>query len=122
MITKDNKVAKRVFDALKVPKITKVVSLPNVKERNTFRDLALCGNKLADWILGFQHRNLPKTFYNFFAACKGPPVGDEVLVELFSFVLKLTTVASFSEFEEANIHPVTGANILNARALKDIYH
>ena len=43
-------------------------------------------------------------------------------MELISFGLKLTTVVSFSEFEEANRDPKNGTNILNARALTDIYH
>ena len=43
-------------------------------------------------------------------------------MELLSFVLKLTTVVSFFEFEEANKDPKTGTNILPARALTEIYH
>ena len=43
-------------------------------------------------------------------------------MELFSFVLKLTTVASYLDLKEANINLVTGTNILNARGLKHIYH
>ena len=122
MITRDNKVARRVFDAFKVLKITKVVCPPNLGDRSRFKDLSLCGNHSADWILGYQHRNMSETFYNFFAACNRFPVGNDVLVELLSFVVKLTTVASFSEFEEPNKNPKDGTNILNARALTDICH
>ena len=43
-------------------------------------------------------------------------------MELLSFVLKLTTVVSFSEFHKANRHPESGINILNAGALSAIYH
>ena len=38
MITRDNKVARRVFDAFKVPKITQAVCLPNVQDRSRFED------------------------------------------------------------------------------------
>ena len=123
MITRDNKVARRVFDAFKVPKITRVVCPPNVGDRSRFADLSLCVTDFAEWILGYRHRHISKTFYNLFAACDGPPVGNAVLVELlFVFVPKLKAVASFSEFEEANKSPNDGTNILNARALIDIYH
>ena len=80
------------------------------------------GNSPTDWILGYKHRRLSKAFYNLFDACDGPPVGNDVLVELGSFVLKLTTVGSFSEFQEANRHPESGINILYAAALSAICH
>ena len=48
IITRDNKVARRVFDAFKVLKITKVVCPPNLGDRSRFKDLSLCGNNTAD--------------------------------------------------------------------------
>ena len=80
------------------------------------------GNSYTDWIIGYQHRRISQTFYNLFAACDGPPVGNDVLVELLSFVLKLTIVVSLSGLDETNKDPKNGTNILNARALTEIYH
>ena len=78
MITRDNRVSTRVFDALKVPKITQAVCPPNVLDRDRCGDLSLCENSSTKWILGYHHRRLSKTLYNVFAACDGPPVGNDV--------------------------------------------
>ena len=86
MIARDNRTSTRFFDALKVQKITEEVCPPNVQDRNTFKELSLCGNGPTDWILGYKHRHLSKIFYNLFDACDGPSVGNDVLVELLSLV------------------------------------
>ena len=41
MIARDSRASTRVFDALKVPKITQEVCPPNFQDRNTFKELAL---------------------------------------------------------------------------------
>ena len=103
MVTRDNRTAAAALDALKVLKVCRRVHPPNIsQDLCKFEDLVLLVNHPADWILGCQHRRIFETFFNVFAACDGPPVDNAYLVELFSFVLRLMTVASFSEFEEAN--------------------
>ena len=61
-IRRDNRTSTRVFDAFRVPKITKEVRPPNVQGRSTFKDLLLCGNKSTAWILIYNHRHLSNTF------------------------------------------------------------
>ena len=48
MIARDNRASTCVFDAFKVPKITKEGRPPNVQGRSTFKDLLLCGNGSTD--------------------------------------------------------------------------
>ena len=121
MVSRGNRIAAAAVDLLKVHNCFCKVHRPNIsQDRCRFEDLGLLGNHPADWILGCQHRRISKTFFNVFAACDGPPVDNAVLAELFSFILRLMTVASFPEFEEANKN--NGVQFLNTKALEGIYH
>ena len=103
IVSRDNRTAAAALDSMKVFKLCCKVHRPNISQyRCRFEDLGLLGNNPTDWILGRQHRWLSKPFFNIYAAADGLPFDNEILMLLSSLVLRLMTVASFSEFEVAS--------------------
>ena len=119
MVVIHNRLAAGALDSMNVFKICRRVHHPNIRHVH-FDELALLGNNSTDGSLGRQHRKLSEPFFDIYGSVNAPPVGDEVLIELASLVLRLVTTITIREFEAANTNK--GAVIMNQRALRGIYN